>query len=602
MEITPEIIQKLNSVFNEQTWEYQYSRNLCTLAEHTTDINEQAIFQLLAKVMLLPYHENQKNPFSIRDDTCYMTGAFNISSFTDMDWSNLQNMVDKLNYPILTARIADLLWSTKKNYNYTKIAIEAYKQCAEAIFDKENWVKYFKCIKKANNIALWLGVNHEYLKELCTYIDGMIKGIDGTDTLYISISLIELMIDNRAANLQCYIAIIDKIIENSRQTSVAGYSYGRAERAFELKIKLLTKFKDNEGVLSAYADYAAYMENLARGCFKEHSPDRIGTDEMRATHLLGEAVLLYQKAKKPEDVKRLRLELIPLQKKSLEYMGTISTPIDLKGHYEEAENLFKDRTLAEKILLFSDVVFFPTKQELENMVLKNIQQFPMTQLFTSTFLNDEGKIVAQLPPLDWKNPKSNIKLFEQHLHREAFKTQKLSGIFLLPYLHTIQKKYANITANDLNFLVDDNLFIPPHRKDIFKKGLASGLDGDLAIALRVLMPEIENYFRELVKLCGGLTTKFNEDGSEEWLSMGTIFNSPELVECYDENILFLFKGLLTEDTGANLRNKVAHGMLDISEENGAVSFYFLVAIIKLCSWYSNNCAAIRMKLGKQEVI
>jgi len=196
-----------------------------------------------------------------------------------------------------------------------------------------------------------------------------------------------------------------------------------------------------------------------------------------------------------------------------------------------------------------------------------------------------------------KNPRADAALFEKHMQFELMNEQNLLMTMCLDMaLTTIQIEHNNITAGGLDFLVDDNYIIPDDRKQIFKIGFALGLNGDYYSAIHLLVPQIENLFRELVKLCGGLVTKLTDMHIEEWNSMSYIFNSPELVDCYDEDILFIFKGLLIEDVGANLRNKVAHGMISSAEGNGSLARYFLVATLKLCSWYSNSSRAILSKL------
>lgn len=60
-----------------------------------------------------------------------------------------------------------------------------------------------------------------------------------------------------------------------------------------------------------------------------------------------------------------------------------------------------------------------------------------------------------------------------------------------------------------------------------------------------------------------------------------IFDDSRLRECYDKDILFLFKGLMIEETGANIRNKIAHGIMNVKEAENGKSTFFICAVIKL---------------------
>ena len=90
--------------------------------------------------------------------------------------------------------------------------------------------------------------------------------------------------------------------------------------------------------------------------------------------------------------------------------------------------------------------------------------------------------------------------------------------------------------------------------------------------------------------------RLNDDMSEDTNLLTTIFNTPELNDCYDEDILFVFKGLLNEKSGVNIRNKIAHGIMDSDECNCGTVKYFFAATIKLLSLYSEECHQIYERL------
>jgi hypothetical protein len=54
-----------------------------------------------------------------------------------------------------------------------------------------------------------------------------------------------------------------------------------------------------------------------------------------------------------------------------------------------------------------------------------------------------------------------------------------------------------------------------------------------------------------------------------------------LNECYDNDILFTFKGLLNEEAGANIRNEIAHGLLNEVNACTGVCLFFDATVIKL---------------------
>ena len=118
------------------------------------------------------------------------------------------------------------------------------------------------------------------------------------------------------------------------------------------------------------------------------------------------------------------------------------------------------------------------------------------------------------------------------------------------------------------------------------------LKGDCYESLHILAPQTENIFRNIVKEVGGLTVTLETDGTSKEKVLSSIFDLPELVDCYDNDILFLFKGLLNEQAGANIRNNIAHGIITPEAANSGASLYFICAVIKLLVFSSRRCSEI----------
>ena len=79
--------------------------------------------------------------------------------------------------------------------------------------------------------------------------------------------------------------------------------------------------------------------------------------------------------------------------------------------------------------------------------------------------------------------------------------------------------------------------------------------------------------------------------------MSSIFDLPELLECYDNDILFLFRGLLNEKAGSNIRNEIAHGVMSEETARSGTSVFLLCATIKLLSYTSNQALEIYNQLA-----
>jgi hypothetical protein len=114
-------------------------------------------------------------------------------------------------------------------------------------------------------------------------------------------------------------------------------------------------------------------------------------------------------------------------------------------------------------------------------------------------------------------------------------------------------------------LVMNNPFIPPGREYIFARGLYSGLIGDFLVSTHLLIPQLEHSIRRLLYQSGAIASTLEDRGIEHERDLNRTLYEPfadKLRELLGENLVFDLRGLLVEDVGSNLRNALAHGLID----------------------------------------
>lgn len=97
----------------------------------------------------------------------------------------------------------------------------------------------------------------------------------------------------------------------------------------------------------------------------------------------------------------------------------------------------------------------------------------------------------------------------------------------------------------LEILVKDNPIIPAGRERIFQSAVNMFLIGEYYEAMHILAPQVENLFRNIAREVGGLTVTLENDGSFMEKVLSSIFDLPELLDCYDNDIIFTFKVCFT---------------------------------------------------------
>ena len=176
-----------------------------------------------------------------------------------------------------------------------------------------------------------------------------------------------------------------------------------------------------------------------------------------------------------------------------------------------------------------------------------------------------------------------------HIHQRFLKYENIEGdLYLRRALGIIRDKY-DFQPNDLDCLILDNPIIPQGRERIFRSAIYMALKGQEYEAIHILSPQMENLFRNLARELGALTVTLENDGTSKEKLLTSVFILPELIDAYDNDILFLFEGLLNEQAGANIRNNAAHGLLTESSAKSGECIYFICAVIRLLSYTSSEC-------------
>jgi len=143
------------------------------------------------------------------------------------------------------------------------------------------------------------------------------------------------------------------------------------------------------------------------------------------------------------------------------------------------------------------------------------------------------------------------------------------------------QEHPSILINSFLDLVSKSPFFPESRHQLFAKGLYAGLFGDFYTSTHILIPQIENSICHLLEQRGIITSRL-DNGIQKDFQLAPLLNMSETKSIWGEDIVFDLQGLLTESSGDNLRNKMAHGLLDDSDfQNPTMSYLWWISL-RLC--------------------
>lgn len=572
-----ELYECLNETFDKDTLDAA-SISSASIPENDLDEPEKRTFKLLLQVVSLGQRYDEKeNVFCPRMTWNDGRRTFSLEDMSEEDFGILESLSYEKLPLALRARVTDILWVTRRKYPAGIKAAESYLQLFVDLFDPEQWLACINSIRRAITISAQLGKKNELFSSICETAFNKLLELDGNDPLFLSINLIEILSGQRYREADDYLPVADKIIKNAKTSSFIH----KVEAAYETKRKLLVWKKDYNAVQSSQIDLARYYEQEA---------DSVINKDIRGLFdgvcWLETCVHIYRNNSLPVESERIQRKLLDYKRGITSAMIPVNMTIHSEGLYQQVVQNLEGLSFQESVIRLLQTTSFFTKDFLREKVLEEQKKYPFKSLFGDNLVDAEGQTIIMIPPLDIGEPEKDMQLLEMHMHKAALDLELCAGETVLQWSIEKLNRDFEFGCSDLKFLVENNPVIPPGREDIFCQALYMGLRGDYYPALHILAPQTENLFRHIAKTAGGLVTTFEDDNTSKSKTLTSVFDIPELVDCYDPDHLFLFKGLMNERCGANIRNEIAHGIMDPGKGNSGIGIYFVCAVLKLCSYTS----------------
>lgn len=278
-------------------------------------------------------------------------------------------------------------------------------------------------------------------------------------------------------------------------------------------------------------------------------------------------------AKKIEHIKELHVQSFQI---------ITSQGIDISKWIElsrkSIENLSLESYLYRLAMLSPLKSYNSMKEEYEQ------SEFSFTDMFSTIKLDSNGRKKCIIPSALGASNEERYSIIEY----KASQYYMLFADVAVKNFIILAKEKFDFTKENLEFLVEDNMFIPSDRKESFLAGIVAGFNLDLVTAMHLLMPQVENSIRCLVQECGAVVYKTEKDGVEKCLSLESILRSDEAIECLDETFLFNLSLFFTSVYGFGMRNEVCHGLYSDKELQSAPSLAVWWFVLRICCMYSRK--------------
>lgn len=265
---------------------------------------------------------------------------------------------------------------------------------------------------------------------------------------------------------------------------------------------------------------------------------------------------------------------------SLEEMHEFVTePFDLSEAVEQVRARLTRRSLPEALASFVSLSPFASLSKERALAEDTLSGTIIGLLGGSTYAHDGRKIYSSNP--DEVRPDGiAANVWQRMMTHYEFRIQLVSMGQIQPGLQLLANEHRPSRADFLTIVRECGI-VPPDNAYLFALGLHHGFHGEYAVALHLLVPQIESIVRYHLRAASVDTSRIDRDSTEMEVGLSSLMNTPEAEQIFGEDLAFEIRALLCGPLGPNLRNRVAHGLVAAAEAEGTHGLYLWWFALKL---------------------
>ena len=492
----------------------------------------------------------------------------------------LSELVPDIKNPGLRARLADIAWINDRALpSMAQWAIGAYCEAVQLVFDGkaeffngdqfESDVDGCDMILRACQIARatgWKDPEASRLKELISSI--VINVLNRGNSVHFE----------RIGKICLQFGVGDSV-EIARKAESWALSIGKHPQSSRDLLKLAAsaygRSGDDQGRDRCLAAAAECLVTMA---------ETAGGRGMLAVSRLMDAIAELRRLPNTRDRRReLETELLEAQSGILDEMGSVSTEVDLTDLVTGARRRVAGMSLSQALGGFATLEKSPDPASLRKTAQEQANESPLSSIMPHQIVDEEGKRIATSPGFSGDEEGGAVTLRHIILRHEDIRRDLVSQGQIEPARQVIQMEHP-LDRRDFFLIAEMSPFVPGSRANMFALGFARFFGGDFISAVHILVPQLENSLRHVLKQHGIGPSVIHNDMTQENRSLsGLLDNEREALEkIFGPAIVFEIDNLFNFRGGPALRNRVAHGLMSDDACHSAEVVYACWFVFHLC--------------------
>ena len=474
----------------------------------------------------------------------------------------LLNVIPLLSHPSVRARVADIVWQNDKRLVVAATsAIEGYCEVVESLSADRSRLRFMvefdvafeevELVTRALQIAGQINKKDPLPERLIANAIRLYRTSQSKPEPGIFARVGELILNYRILSPQ-------EVATDAEAVGSLAIQQGNppphaVKRAFDLAASAYSQAKNlpkaRECKLKS-VDQTLAMQNQVSNASAKSSWIRTAIAELR--HI--------------QDTRQQRTDLQSqlriLQEEAQDDFGTFSVPLDLGDIPDKVIEIFGELSLPDALLQFAFVVQTPKLDEVRRNVLDRRTASPLINLFTAVHLDHQGKVIAETGGMGLSDEPNEIWVKAEISRELSFNRQYFIAGYIEPARVVLSEKYS-FSEKDFLVIATNSPLIPATHAHTMAFGFAKFFQGDFISASYILVPQLEECIRHLIRSGGGDPSKIMPDMLEEDrpLSALLVEHKQKLLEIFGQNLFDEIELMFVFRPGPALRHEFAHGKI-----------------------------------------
>ncbi len=485
------------------------------------------------------------------------------NDFTDSEIDFFAEIMESIDNPFLKGRLADLVWhcSEPREVKFVLAAIDSYMQLP---LDAEKWFRDGDLCWQRAIVLSRIIKDSDRLDQIESSIVAALESATVQQGFYGHRLADTLMSSGLAVNYSTNVAAK---LETLAGEFDAAKNFHASGRYYNASAKWFSLFDDcGKSIDMIVAEAEA---------FEKEASARIASDNPSygiAAGFLEKAVQIYRSIPRvhrdhhyiDKRIQDLRLRINEYGLLALDEMKTFTTPgVDVSEVAEQARNSVNGKPLLEALMAFANLHSIDFR-DIRKSAIENLSRYTSQGLFSKVFRNHEGRVVDRTYGFSESTPSEENEIeIRAQMNRFPYGFGVVVAVQakILPALDVLILEHR-LSEVEFVDLARRSPIVPINREILWGKAIAQGFNRDFATSIHILTPQIEHMVRVQLKYAGEITTHLDQNSIETEKGLSALMELPKTVEIFGEDLTYEIEALFCDQIGPNLRNNIAHGLLN----------------------------------------